>query len=637
MGLNLLIVVLCIAVSWLYFVLQNLKNKLSGVISGLTKVVLVSFFHIGRYTSVLILLALLGYTSRAYAEKKQVLFLGNSYTYYNNLPQIVADMALSTGDTLVFEMYAPGGYTINNHGSDTVSENRIKKGGWDYLILQEQSQLPSFPDYRSMELPELCALFRSYNPCGRIILYMTWGRENGDATNCPIWPPVCTYLGMDSLLRLSYTQMAVENKAQLSPVGAAWRYTRQYNPGIDLYEPDESHPAPAGSYLAACCFYTTIFKKDPMLIDHGFGLSDTITGALKLVAKEVVFDSLSFWDHAPTTPNAGFSYITGSGDNQADFINQSLFADSYLWDFGDGTTSTAQYPVHNYTGNGTYKVTLHAYNCDLDTVFEDTLQTEISFCPFTPTVTPEELVLCPGDSGTLSTQLYDAYQWYEYLNSIPSATGQSLVVSANNMYYVDATLDGCTERSSPAQVSIANNVSLWSIVPAGKLLGEDSACLGDTVALTVVFNKPPGANDSLIDWYFNGELIAGYHNDTLPVTRSGIYDVTVRHARCSLLDHTAQAGFTFVSCRPDTEMPGTLLFTVAPNPIHDILYISSAAFLPATCNIRLVNQTGQTIHEQQSIKAEKQQLNISGYPSGIYFIYVVRAGRILYRGKVVKR
>ncbi len=179
------------------------------------------------------------------------------------MPQIIADMALTTGDTLIFNMYAPGSYTFDNHGSDTASGNRIKQGGWDYLILQEQSQLPSFPTYFSNELYGICSLFRSYNPCGRILFYMTWGRKNGDVANCPTWPPVCTYLGMDSLLHQRYTQMAVNNNAGLLPAGAAWRYTRQHHPGIELYNPDGSHPSAEGSYLVASCFYTTIFKKDP--------------------------------------------------------------------------------------------------------------------------------------------------------------------------------------------------------------------------------------------------------------------------------------------------------------------------------------------------------------------------------------
>ena len=602
------------------------------------KAIFCSFFHANRHVyTCLVLAAILGLAIPSYAEKKRVLFLGNSYTHFNNMPQIVADMALTTGDTLIFSMYAPGAYTFDNHGSDTVSENKIKQGGWDYLILQEQSQLPSFPTYFSPGLYSLCSLFRSYNPCGRIIFYMTWGRKNGDASNCPNWPPVCTYSGMDSLLRLRYTQMAIDNNAELSPAGAAWRYTRLHHPFIELYNPDESHPSVAGSYLVASCFYTAIFKKDPTLVNYNFGLSTASANTLKQSAKAVVFDSLSFWDYTPTTPAANFNYTIGNSINQVNLINYSSFADSYSWDFGDGTTSTAQHPIHNYTSNGTYTVTMHAYNCDIDTTYKSSHQMEITFCPFTPTITPQELALCPSTSDTLSTQLYDAYQWYDMdYNAVPGATTPNLVVSAYNRYYVKATLNGCSERSEPVPVTITGNTSMWSIVPAGELISEDSACIGATITLIVSFNKLPGADDSFIDWRFNGAPIAGYHNDTLLITQTGVYEAKVRHDRCTSLDLAKQINFTFVPCGLGVEGPEKKPFVVAPNPTYDILSISSTAFLSATYNIKLVNQLGQTIHQQQSKAEEIQNLDISRYPGGIYFVSVSRAGHVIYRNKILK-
>src|SRR6186713_317667 len=72
----------------------------------------------------------------------RVLFLGNSYTAVNNLPQIIHDVALSAGDTLVFDSYAPGGYQLMDHSIDVTSQNKIMTGGWDYVVIQGQSQEP---------------------------------------------------------------------------------------------------------------------------------------------------------------------------------------------------------------------------------------------------------------------------------------------------------------------------------------------------------------------------------------------------------------------------------------------------------------------------------------------------------------
>ena len=76
--------------------------------------------------------------------KKSVLFLGNSYTYVNNLPQITADIATSMNDTLLFDSNTPGGYTLQGHSTNATSLSKIMVGNWNYVVLQEQSQLPSF-------------------------------------------------------------------------------------------------------------------------------------------------------------------------------------------------------------------------------------------------------------------------------------------------------------------------------------------------------------------------------------------------------------------------------------------------------------------------------------------------------------
>ena len=87
-----------------------------------------------------------------------------------------------------------------------------------------------------------------------------WGRKNGDVSRCDKWPLVCTYKGMDSLLQINYTMMAKRYNSILSPVGSVWKYIRENYPSIELYNSDESHPSEAGSYAAACCFYTLFYK-----------------------------------------------------------------------------------------------------------------------------------------------------------------------------------------------------------------------------------------------------------------------------------------------------------------------------------------------------------------------------------------
>jgi hypothetical protein len=306
---------------------------------------------------------------------KRVLFLGNSYTGVNFLPQMIADVAISTGDTLLFDSNMPGGYTLQGHSTNSTSLAKIALGNWNYVVLQEQSQLPSFPTNQVEEevftyAHFLDSIINAKNPCSETVFYMTWGRKNGDASNCASWPPVCTYSGMDSLLNLRYRMMADSNNAILSPVGAVWKYIRQNFPLIDLYESDNSHPSIAGSYAAACCFYTTLFRKDPTAISFNSSLSITDAANIRAATKLIVYDSLMNWHIGEYDPLASFTYNTSNG-KQVKFTNSSLNSTNFNWNFGDGVTSENYNPTHTYLKSGTYTAQLIANKCDIsNTTFQ---------------------------------------------------------------------------------------------------------------------------------------------------------------------------------------------------------------------------------------------------------------------------
>ncbi len=260
---------------------------------------------------------------------KRVLFLGNSYTNVNNLPQMVATVALSTNDILIFDSNTPGGYTLKGHSTDATSLAKIKAGNWDFVVLQDQSQLPSFPinQVKADVFPyakSLDNVINTYNSCSETIFYMTWGKKNGDASNCSYWPPVCSYEGMDSLLHLRYMMMADTNNAIVSPVGAVWKYLRQNYPQIELYQADESHPSLAGSYAAACSFYTTIFRKNPELITNDYTLSAADAAIIRSAVKTIVYDHLLDWHVGEYDPIADFGYNT-SINQTVTFNNQLKF------------------------------------------------------------------------------------------------------------------------------------------------------------------------------------------------------------------------------------------------------------------------------------------------------------------------
>ncbi len=313
------------------------------------------------------------------AETKKVLFIGNSYTYVNNLPQMLADVATAMGDTVIFDSNTPGGYTLQGHTTNATTLSKIAVGNWDYVVLQEQSQKPSFPisQVSTDVLPyakRLDSIIHATNTCAQTVFYTTWGRKNGDAANCAGWPPVCTYAGMDSLLALRYRMMADSNMAILSPVGPVWNKIINTNSNINLYQADESHPSIAGTYAAALTFYSVLFKKDASAITFNAGLSTTDATIIKNATKLVAYDSLAKWNVGKYDAQAQFT-VTKMGPLTFSFNNTSIHATSYFWDFGDGNTSNTVNPTHTYLQDGNYTVTLTAFDCKSIAIFKQTFST----------------------------------------------------------------------------------------------------------------------------------------------------------------------------------------------------------------------------------------------------------------------
>ncbi len=259
----------------------------------------------------LLVLALMALSLSAQGTSKNVLFIGNSYTDVNNLPLLVQQVAQSMGDDLTYQSNTPGGCTFMQHCTNQ-SMNLIQQGGWDVVVLQEQSQYPSFPDNQVQNevfpyAAQLVQAVYANNPGGEAMFYMTWGRKYGDSQNAIYFPVLGSYEGMDSMLYERYMYMARTNDASVSPVGRVWRYLRTNNPSIELYQSDNSHPSLAGSYAAACCFYTMIFKRNPELITFRSTLDEATAATIRAAVRTVVFDNLSFWERQTQTEPQGVS------------------------------------------------------------------------------------------------------------------------------------------------------------------------------------------------------------------------------------------------------------------------------------------------------------------------------------------
>lgn len=328
--------------------------------------------------SILVAFALLSFGLRA-QDSVSVLFIGNSYTATNSLPTLVSDLAVSLGDVVTYDSHTPGGTTFSSHAGSATVYDKMDDQAWDFVVLQAQSQEPSFSDGQvdSQTLPYAIQLADSIYAnyfCSEALFFMTWGRENGD----PQWGPISTFDGMNGRLRNAYMRFADSVDGAVSPVGSAWKHIRDTYPSISLYVGDGSHPSYAGSYLAACTFYAATFRKSPVGAPFIGSLDPVTAERLQIAAATTVLDSLEQWNLRPisehTQANFNADHISVGGTTQLNFTNLSTKATSYSWDFGDGNTSTDENPTHTYASfcNPCTGITLIAESpCDTDTIVMD--------------------------------------------------------------------------------------------------------------------------------------------------------------------------------------------------------------------------------------------------------------------------
>ena len=238
--------------------------------------------------------------------QKHALFLGNSYTGAN-VPTMVAGLATSAGHTLVWDRNTPGGNTLGApqsggqpHMSNPTSLAKIASAPWDFVVLQEQSVLPTIPfarnNYMYPGAQSLAASIAANDTNTQVLMYQTWGRENG-GTYC--WAGCNSFADFDEMqdsLTSAYAGCAELIGADVAQVGEAWRLARQLSPGIGLHAGDGSHPNLQGGYLAACVFFAEIFGESPTGLTYTAGLDLGRAQFLQEVATRVVFcgDVLSF-------------------------------------------------------------------------------------------------------------------------------------------------------------------------------------------------------------------------------------------------------------------------------------------------------------------------------------------------------
>ena len=205
-----------------------------------------------------------GYLPQAQSGRAglRVLFVGNSFTFRNDLPGIVS--RLSGNDAPVFAVsFTAGGWTLQDFAHDHELPRLLHEARWDYVVLQEQSQIPSFPaSDRAREFdPYVTQLTQAIEAArARPLLFLTWGYRTGDRRNVP----GDTYAWMQQRLVTGEWDAARASGAAIAPAGLAWAEALKRRPQLALWADDGKHPNRFGSYLAACVFYATLTGRSPV-------------------------------------------------------------------------------------------------------------------------------------------------------------------------------------------------------------------------------------------------------------------------------------------------------------------------------------------------------------------------------------
>jgi hypothetical protein len=215
----------------------------------------------------------------------RVLFIGNSYTSVNGLPETFAKLAASSGRHVDAAMLADGGATLANHVASPATAAKFGSATWDVVVLQEQSQIPSISQSRRQTMyPAARQLVRLARDAGaQPVLFETWGRRDGRPEN-----GLATYDDMQSAIDDGYRTIAGEESVAVAFVGTAWRRVVQEESQRDLWQADGSHPTMKGTYLAACVIYATIFGSSPRGLSYRAGLPATEAAYLQSVAADTV-------------------------------------------------------------------------------------------------------------------------------------------------------------------------------------------------------------------------------------------------------------------------------------------------------------------------------------------------------------
>jgi len=211
------------------------------------------------------------------APQTRVFMVGDSLTYYNDLPGLLQQLSAGESKPIYIESKTFPLRSLEVHLAVDDSVEKIRKGHFDYVILQDFSDKPANNSQASLDS------FVKFDDeikrgGGKTIIFENWTHKKDVTADYP-------------LMRATYQRIADQTNAQMAPIGTAWKNCLADHPDIKLYL-DDRHPSDAGTYLTACVLYDLLYQKKSYALPQdlpGPHLSQSVLLTLRSVADRTVF------------------------------------------------------------------------------------------------------------------------------------------------------------------------------------------------------------------------------------------------------------------------------------------------------------------------------------------------------------
>jgi hypothetical protein len=199
----------------------------------------------------------------------RILFVGNSYTFYHRMPEMIAQLAASDPENttrLEIQSVTRGGIALKDLWETGDALELLVTSKWDYVVLQEQSFWAMFPESIRVTNKIVKTFNQSIKQAGaQTVLFVTWPRQPGSSWyNSGQYSFLKSPPYMQQQFDYYSAKLANSINAPAIAVGDYWSHTLAAYPGIPLYMSDGSHPSPTGSYLAALLFYRFFSGHKPL-------------------------------------------------------------------------------------------------------------------------------------------------------------------------------------------------------------------------------------------------------------------------------------------------------------------------------------------------------------------------------------